>query len=60
MRCYEVAMALKYLFGIDVGKPRDLRELSNMLPCLRARTACQYSIVGTNMFTMNQAFMRTG
>ncbi len=48
----EVAMALKYLFGIDVNvKPREFRELSEYVALAsgRALPVCK-PIVGTNMF----------
>lgn len=48
----EVAMALKYLFQIDVNvKPKELRELSEYVALASGRTlpVC-IPIVGTNMF----------
>ena len=48
----EVAMALKYLFGIDVKvNPRDLRELSEYVALASGRELpVNIPIVGTNMF----------
>jgi homocitrate synthase NifV len=48
----EVAMALKYLYNIDVNvKPRELREISEYVALASGRTlpVCK-PIVGTNMF----------
>lgn len=48
----EVAMALKYLYGIDVKvNPRDLRELSEYVALASGRELpVNIPIVGTNMF----------